>query len=144
LQPLDDPNYWKSLINIGLSKFFVLKILYEKPSYGYEITKKLNELTAGCCAPTSGTIYPILAKLTKEGYTRKLKGSNKYGGRERKIYALTSKGKKTYKIALDAWRSTLPYIYKAIDFEYVDEEKDTNGCYLDSVNSCSKKVKKPN
>lgn len=125
---LDEPTYWKSLINIGLSKFFVLKILYEGPSYGYEILKKVADLTDGCCAPTVGTIYPILTKLTKDGYARILKISNTKGGRQRKIYTLTPKGKKTYKIALEAWRSTLPYIYKAIDFEYVDEEGEEACC----------------
>lgn len=125
---LDDPTYWKSLINIGLSKFFVLKILYEGPSYGYEILKKVANLTDGCCAPTVGTIYPILTRLTKDGYARILKISNTEGGRQRKIYTLTPKGKKTYKIALEAWRSTLPYIYKAIDFEYVDEESEKACC----------------
>lgn len=125
---LDDPTYWKSLINIGLSKFFVLKILYEGPSYGYEILKKVANLTDGCCAPTVGTIYPILTRLTKDGYARILKISNTEGGRQRKIYTLTPKGKKTYKIALEAWRSTLPYIYKAIDFEYVDEESEEACC----------------
>lgn len=121
---LDEPTYWKSLINIGLSKFFVLKILYEGPSYGYEILKKVADLTDGCCAPTVGTIYPILTRLTKDGYAKILKISNTEGGRQRKIYTLTPKGKKTYKIALEAWRSTLPYIYKAIDFEYEDESTE--------------------
>ena len=124
----NDPNYWKSLINIGLSKFFVLKVLYEGPSYGYEILKKVAELTQGCCAPTYGTVYPILTKLTKEGYAKILKISNTEGGRQRKIYTLTPKGRKTYKIALEAWRSTLPYIYKAIDFEYVDQEREEVCC----------------
>jgi DNA-binding PadR family transcriptional regulator len=121
---LDDPNYWKSLINIGLSKFFVLKVLYEGPSYGYEILKKVADLTQGCCTPTVGTIYPILTRLTKEGYAKILKISNTKGGRQTKYYTLTPKGKKTYKIALEAWRSTLPYIYKAIDFEYEDESTE--------------------
>ncbi len=124
---LNDPNYWRSLINIGLSKFFMLKILYEGPSYGYEIMKKLTKLTEGCGGPTFGTIYPILTKLTKDGYARTLKISNEEGGRKRKVYALTPKGKKTYKIALETWRSTVPFIYKAIDYQYADEEAKTAG-----------------
>jgi DNA-binding PadR family transcriptional regulator len=122
MQKLDDPNYWKSLINIGLSKFFVIKILYEEPTHGYGILKKLTELTEGCCVPTFGSIYPILAKLTKEGYAKILKVSNKGQGRKKKVYALTPKGKKTYKIALEAWRTTLPYICKTIDIEYSGDE----------------------
>lgn len=121
---LEDSNYWKSLINIGLSKFFVLKILSEGPSHGYGILKKLTYLTEGCCAPTFGTIYPILTKLTKEGYAKIVRVSEKKVKRKRKIYALTPKGRKTYKIALEAWRSAIPYIYKAIDFEYTDENEE--------------------
>jgi len=75
--------------------------------------------------------------LTKDGYARKLKMSTKEGGRERKTYALTAKGKKTYKIALDAWRSTLPYIYKAIDVEYIDEEQNSNSHYPNRMKNCS-------
>jgi DNA-binding PadR family transcriptional regulator len=126
MQNLEDPNYWKSLINIGLSKFFVLKILYEKPTHGYGILKKLTELTEGCCVPTFGSIYPILAKLTKEGYTKILNISNANQGRKKKIYTLTPKGKKTYKIAMESWRTSLPYICKAIDCEYENEKIEKN------------------
>ena len=125
MQNLEDPNYWKSLINIGLSKFFIIKILYEEPTHGYGILKKLTDATAGCCVPTFGSIYPILAKLTKEGYTKILKVSAKELGRKKKIYALTPKDKKAYKIALEAWRTTLPYIRKAIDWEDTGKELKT-------------------
>lgn len=119
----ENPEYWKALINNGLSKFYVLKILYEGPSHGYGILKKLTALTGGCCIPTFGTIYPVLRKLTEEGYAKILKVSNDESKRQRKVYALTPKGKITYKIALDVWRSVIPYIYKAIDFEYADKSK---------------------
>ncbi len=114
----EDPGYWKALINNGLSKFYVLKILYEGPSHGYGILKKLTALTGGCCIPTFGTIYPVLKKLTEEGYAKIMKASNDESKRQRKVYALTAKGEITYKIALDVWRSVIPYIYKAIDYEY--------------------------
>lgn len=117
---LDNPEYWKSLVYIGLSKFFVLKILYEGPSHGYGILKKLTALTGGCCVPTFGTIYPILKKLTEEGYAKIVSVSNDESKRQRKIYMLTPKGEKTYKIALEIWRSMMPYIHRAIDFEYIE------------------------
>ncbi len=119
----EDPEYWKGLINNGLSKFYVLKILYEGPSHGYGILKKLTALTGGCCIPTFGTIYPVLKKLTEKGYAKVLKVSNDESKRQRKVYALTPKGEITYKIALDVWRSVIPYIYRAIDFEYADKSK---------------------
>lgn len=119
----ENPEYWKALINNGLSKFYVLKILYEGPSHGYGILKKLTALTGGCCIPTFGTIYPVLKRLTEEGYAEILKVSNDESKRQRKVYALTPKGETTYKIALDVWRSVIPYIYKAIDFEYTGKSK---------------------
>jgi PadR family transcriptional regulator PadR len=121
ISDFDDPDYWKALINNGLSKFYVLKILYEEPSHGYGILKKLTDLTGGCCIPTFGTIYPVLKKLTEEGYAEILKVSKDESKRPKKVYALTPKGEVTYKIALDVWRSVIPYIYKAIDFEYADK-----------------------
>jgi DNA-binding PadR family transcriptional regulator len=123
ISEFEDPEYWKALINNGLSKFYVLKILYEGPSHGYGILKKLTALTGGCCIPTFGTIYPVLKKLTEEGYAKVLKVANDESKRQRKVYALTPRGQITYKIALDVWRSVIPYIYKAIDFEYTDKSK---------------------
>ncbi len=130
MQNLEDLNYWKSLINIGLSKFFILKILSEKHAHGYGILKKLTDLTAGCCTLTAGSVYPILAKLTKDGYTKILKISSTDKGRIKKVYALTPKGKKAYKIAMEAWETTLPYICKGIGCEYGKEE---------TKSSCSEK-----
>ncbi len=123
-QDLEDPEYWKALINNGLSKFYILKILYEGPSHGYGILKKLTALTGGCCIPTFGTIYPVLRKLTEEGYAKIQKVSSGESKRPRKVYALTSKGMITYRIALDVWRSVIPYIYNAIDFEYKAKSKN--------------------
>ena len=125
MQKLEDPNYWKSLINIGLSKFFILKILYDKPTHGYGILKNLTDLSEGCCVLTAGSVYPILAKLAKDGYTKILKISRTDTGRIKKIYALTPKGKKAYKIAMEAWETTLPYICKGIGCEYGNEETKT-------------------
>lgn len=115
---LENPDYWRSLINNGLSKFYVLKVLYEKPSHGYGILKDLSTLTQGCCIPTVGTIYPILKNLTEQGYAKIIDHKEKSGARPKKVYALTPKGKKTYKIALDVWRSVIPIIHNAIDIEY--------------------------
>ena len=119
---LNNPEYWKALINNGLSKFYVLKILYEGPSHGCGILKKLESLTGGCCIPTIGTIYPILKKLTEDGYAKILKSNQKENTRQKKVYALTPKGERTYKVALEVWRSVIPYIYKAIDFEYTNKK----------------------
>lgn len=112
---LTEVNYWKSSINIGFTKILVLKVLSGGPNHGYGILKELQSMTSGCCIPTLGTIYPILKELTKQGYAevgeeRQLKGAQK-----RRVYTLTPSGFEAYRAALEAWRSSIPYIYKAIE-----------------------------
>ncbi len=111
---LTDSNYWKSLINIGFTKILVLKVLSEGPNHGYGILKALASLTSGCCIPTLGSIYPILKELTQHGYAdvgedRQLKGAQK-----RRVYTLTPAGLEAYRVALEVWRSSMPYISRAI------------------------------
>lgn len=112
---LTDPDYWKSLINIGLTKLLVLKVLSKGPNHGYGILKELESITGGCCIPTFGTIYPILKELTQKGYTEVNEDRQLKGAQKRRVYTLTPRGVEAYQVALEAWRSTIPYIYKAIE-----------------------------
>lgn len=112
---LSDLNYWKSLINIGLTKLLILKVLSKGPNHGYGILKELESLTSGCCVPTFGTIYPNLKELTQNGYAEVSEDKQLKGGQKRRVYTLTPIGIEVYKVALEAWRSTIPYIYKAIE-----------------------------
>lgn len=112
---LTEPNYWKSLINIGLTKLLILKVLSVKPNHGYGILNELKMITNGCCVPTFGTIYPILKELTKNGYAEVKEDVQLKGAQKRKVYTLTPLGFEACKVALEAWRSTIPYISKAIE-----------------------------
>lgn len=112
---LIDSAYWKSLINTGLTKLLVLKVLSVGPNHGYGILKELESITSGCCVPTFGSIYPILKDLTKHGYAEVKEDTQLKGAQKRRVYTLTSLGLKAYVVALEAWRSTVPYIYKAIE-----------------------------
>ncbi len=59
--------------------------------YGYELTQRAKELSAGNLNITEGTLYPLLHKLESEG---KLKSVVRpYGNRTRKYYSLTPEGK---------------------------------------------------
>ncbi len=112
---LTDQNYWKSLINIGLTKLLVLKVLSRGPNHGYGILKELESMTSGCCIPTFGTVYPILKELTHHGYAKVTEKKQLKGAQKRRVYTLTRSGVEAYQVALEAWRSTIPYIYKAIE-----------------------------
>ena len=75
----------------GSLKSIVLKLLSENGRmYGYDITRKVEELTAGKIKLTYGALYPILHKLEVEGAV--ITESENYNNRTRIYYKLTPKG----------------------------------------------------
>lgn len=110
---LTSEGYWRKLINQGLIRFFLLKVLYkDKESYGYRLVKRIEELSEGTCRPTESTIYPALDFLRKDGYVDAMEMS--VGARIRKIYTLTNKGKSAYRAAAKSYGEILPLLRKAI------------------------------
>ncbi|HNP48234.1 MAG TPA: PadR family transcriptional regulator [Bacteroidia bacterium] len=76
----------------GTLKTIVLKLLSENQEmYGYEITQKVKDLTAGKIQITEGALYPSLHALENEGLLSTQ--TMNIGKRVRKYYSLTKKGK---------------------------------------------------
>ncbi|MEN9222247.1 MAG: PadR family transcriptional regulator [Thermostichus sp. BF3_bins_97] len=93
--------YWNGIIKMSLSKFFILCVLHYRPMHGYDIAREVERTTHGCCSPTEGTIYPVLRDYEEGGYlTSEIQVVS---GRERKVYALTDKGRAAFKVAVEAW-----------------------------------------
>ncbi|WP_448520636.1 PadR family transcriptional regulator [Rhodoflexus sp.] len=75
----------------GSLAIIILKLLEEnRRMYGYEITQKVKELTAGQMQVTEGALYPALHKLEAEGLVTT--ESEIVEGRVRKYYSLTQSG----------------------------------------------------
>ena len=76
----------------GTLKTIVLKLLADNGRmYGYEITKKVEELSAGKIMLTFGALYPVLHKLEADG---QINTETEYiGKRFRKYYTLTETGR---------------------------------------------------
>jgi PadR family transcriptional regulator, regulatory protein PadR len=110
---LESSAYWKSLINMSLSKFFILQTLHQGPTHGYALLEKMRIFTQGCCTPTYATIYPILSELAKGDYA--VVNTEIIDGRERKVYQLTEKGQSAYQEALKVWREVLPYLNQVVN-----------------------------
>jgi len=85
-------NYSNQLFKGSLTTI-ILNLLKETDKmYGYEITKKVKELTNDELVLTEGALYPALHKLEAEGLlTASLEN---IGNRSRKYYSLTKKGTK--------------------------------------------------
>jgi PadR family transcriptional regulator PadR len=75
----------------GSLKTIVLKVLKESGRmYGYEITRKVEELTSGQIKLTYGALYPVLHKLENDGVL--ITEPENYNNRIRIYYSLTDKG----------------------------------------------------
>ncbi|MRR22420.1 PadR family transcriptional regulator [bacterium] len=75
----------------GSLRTIVLKLLKENGRmYGYEITRRVEELTAGKIKLTYGALYPVLHKLESEGVL--VTEQENYNNRIRVYYSLTEKG----------------------------------------------------
>lgn len=85
-------NYSSELIK-GTLKTIILKLLKDhQRMYGYEITQKVKDLTAGKIQLTEGALYPTLHALEAEGI---LTTETEYiGKRVRKYYSLSNTGNK--------------------------------------------------
>lgn len=108
----ESQEYWACLIKMSLSRFFILQVLHRQSLHGYEITKQVSGLTNGCCAPTEGSLYPVLKEFTDEGLVE-LK-AEVVSGRRRKVYTLTDMGEQAYQVAAQAWGEVANYILQAI------------------------------
>ncbi|MBN3584364.1 helix-turn-helix transcriptional regulator [Algoriphagus aestuarii] len=77
----------------GSLQTIILKLLEENEKmYGYEITQRVKELTAGEIKITEGALYPALHKLEAEGLlTTEIQ---QVDNRVRKYYSLTKDGQK--------------------------------------------------
>jgi DNA-binding PadR family transcriptional regulator len=110
---LTSEGYWRKLINQGLIRFFLLKVLYkDKESYGYRIVKRIEEMSEGTCRPTESTIYPALDQLEKDDYA--ISKEISVGSRTRKVYVLTEKGRSAHRAAAKSYGEILPLLREAI------------------------------
>jgi PadR family transcriptional regulator, regulatory protein PadR len=76
----------------GTLQTIILKILADHGKmYGYEITQRVKELSAGTILLTEGALYPTLHKMEAEGFLKT--ETETIGKRMRKYYSLTPIGK---------------------------------------------------
>ncbi len=76
----------------GFLRYFVLKILKEKPMSGSELMEEIEKQMGGRWRPSPGSIYPLLAWLQDSGYVKEL--PKEESGIKR--YSLTEQGEKFF------------------------------------------------
>jgi len=76
----------------SVARPIVLQLVSERPMYGYEIIKVINQRSNNTFQWREGTLYPCLHRLEGEGLV-KSEWLVAESGRKRKYYNITRKGK---------------------------------------------------
>lgn len=94
----------------GALNLCVLVLLDKQDRYGYELVQKISNRIS----ISEGAVYPLLRRLTKEGYfTTYLQESSE--GPPRKYYSLTELGRIYLQEQLDEWKSFTDGVNKLIE-----------------------------
>ena len=86
----------------GLLDAAILGLIAHGETYGYEITKRLEDKKFP--GISEGSIYPVLLRLSKKGYVNARMVKSDTGGPKRKYYSITDTGLKELKTFLDKWQ----------------------------------------
>jgi len=73
----------------GFLKLLFLRLLCSRPMYGYELMDEIERKTDGAWRPKSGSVYPALKWLLKQGLIR----MQKEGEKRAHVYEATNKGR---------------------------------------------------
>ena len=90
----------------GDLRFVMLRLIAEKPRYGYELIKAIEEKLGGSYAPSPGVIYPTLTLLEELGYVTV---STTEGAK--KLYTITAEGLS----ALEANRPAVDALFERME-----------------------------
>ena|SRR5690606_17822465 len=81
----------------------ILSILSHGDSYGYEIIRRVREISDGEMRWADGMLYPILHRLEKRGLIESYWGQGE-GGRKRRYYRLRRAGLDELESLRTSWR----------------------------------------
>ena len=86
----------------GHLESLVLAVLEEEPRHGYAVIEAVRERSAGALALNTGSVYPALRRLERDGAVR---GTwSLVEGRRRRTYRLTAAGQAELAAARARWR----------------------------------------
>ena len=98
----------------GSAELLILSLVEARPRHGYEISKLIEERSAGRLKFKVASLYPLLYRLEERGWIAG-KWIEKAGERRRRFYRLTAEGRKVLAAQRDNWR------------EFVDAIKQITG-----------------
>src|SRR4051812_2008646 len=80
-------------IKRGSAELAILMVLKDQPLHGYEIARRIEQDTAGVLQFTLASLYPLLYRMEKRGWTTAAWETTS-SGVKRRCYRLTAAGRK--------------------------------------------------
>ena len=97
----------------GYNDTILLYLLLDAPSYGYELSKNIRELSDEKYVIKETTLYSAFARLEKNGYIESFFG-DETNGKRRTYYKITQEGISYYRNKCEEWNVTKDVIEKFI------------------------------
>lgn len=98
----------------GYTDTMILFLLLERPSYGYEISKSIQNLSDGEYKLKETTLYSAFGRLEKNGFIESFPGEVTFG-KPRTYYRITQIGQSYYKDKCREWTQIKNLIERFID-----------------------------
>lgn len=86
------------------SKPIILSLLLSGESYGYQILKRVRQVSGGKMEWSSAMLYPVMRRMERDGLTHSDWRVSKEN-RMRKYYSLTDLGRQELEIEKERWIS---------------------------------------
>src|SRR5699024_1961428 len=100
----------------GVLEICVLALVHKEDHYGYELVQKISSYIH----ISEGSVYPLLRRLTKEGYfTTYLQESTE--GPSRKYYTMTKQGRHYLYKLIEEWKEFTEGVNELIKAGVKDE-----------------------
>ncbi len=100
----------------GTLELMLLKLLSERPMYGYEIVATLGQRGGVHFSIKEGTLYPILYRLEKAGWVEPYWQTLERGV-PRKYYRLTEAGDKQLHLLIREWQTFVMTVNNLLGLE---------------------------
>lgn len=109
----------------GYTDTIILAQLARGDSYGYVISKNVQEITHGDLSLKEATLYTTFRRLEAAGVIESYWGNENAGAR-RRYYHLTDAGRRLYEENLADWRRYRAVISELIENEEMSGSRDEN------------------
>lgn len=87
----------------GHLDFLLLAAIARKPIHGYAVVETIRAASEGELDLAEGTVYPALYRLERAGLLSS--AWEKVGGRRRRVYRLTTRGRKRLEREREEWNA---------------------------------------